>query len=141
MDWGPVVVAGITGIAAVAKVVLDRSHVGGTRSRIRRDLDLLERMPDGDAKIALGDFIDRRVLALVEDEQTKSRDASGIVLAVLFLALAAWMSAQALSSDGFSTWWVFAVPLGLLGFVGLSQDAIPRERDERGRPRRSTKAS
>lgn len=137
MDWGAVVVAGITAVAAVAKVVLDRNHIGGTRARIRRDLDLLERMPEGEAKNALSDFVDRRVLALVTDEQTKTRDLNGVVLAILFLASAAWMAAQALSSDGSSVWWVGAVPLALFGVVGLSQDAVPRERDERGRPQRS----
>lgn len=132
MDWDAAVVAGITGLAAIAKVLLDRGHWGGTRARIRHDLDLLERMPDGEAKEALRAFVDRRVLALLADEQTKTRDPTGIVLGLTFIATATWMAVQALSG-GSALWWFGAVPIGLLGIVGFSQDVVPRERDERGR--------
>ncbi|MGI9194587.1 MAG: hypothetical protein ACR2FO_08805 [Actinomycetota bacterium] len=135
MDWNRALVA-IASVASVVGVV--REIARSTRRHRRRDwiikdLDILKLLPDAsEARPRLEAHINREVMQLVDDEEQKRRDPFGIVLAVIFIALAAWTAF--LAYQGSHGWLVAAVPLALLGVVGLAQDAVPRKRNEKGRP-------
>ncbi|MGH8877192.1 MAG: hypothetical protein ACRD0P_07625 [Stackebrandtia sp.] len=64
-----------------------------------------------------------------------TRNVTGIVLAAVFLAIAAFLVYLGISRDG---WWLLAlIPafvVGMLGTVGLVQDAPKRLRDAKGHP-------
>jgi hypothetical protein len=106
----------------------------------------MNRLPESSqSRKSLEQSVEIRVAYLVMVTQTPAigrsatgpeltRSWFGIVLALVLLALAVGAAYLAFR-DGGSLWWLTAaVPCALLGSAGLSQDAVRRERDERGRP-------
>lgn len=135
MDWddaaklvaalGPVIVAWL-GLQA------SRSELRGRRARLMQDVELLKLLPqDSESKRVLEIHIERAISRLAEDDE-KTRDPFGIVLALLFLASAGWGWVQTLAG---SNWWlVLALPSTVIGIVGFTRDIVPAKRDSRGRP-------
>ncbi len=134
-DWSKVVLAVIPVVGAVAKLL--RSAVQGRRGRLVGDADLLAKLPPDSAayKRMLG-HLDDEVARIIEDEDGKRRDVVGIVLGVALLAGAAALTISAWRSDGDVSpfLWAAAAVVAIVGTVGLVQDAIPRTRDDAGRP-------
>lgn len=108
----------------------------GERDRIARDLDLMERLPAAsEGRKLLGDQVERRIQGLINREREKRRDVTGIVLALVFVSVGVFLVIVAAVSSGW--WWLLLLPVVfalLLGAFGLSQNAVPRLRDEKGRP-------
>lgn len=107
-----------------------------TREIVRQDVELLALLPEGsEAKKALQRHIDDTVRKIVEDEDQRTRDGTGSCAAVACLIVA--VALLGISGGRGGPWWWLSVPavfIGLLGGVGLSQDAVPRRRDAKGRP-------
>ena len=134
-DWSKVVLAAIPMVGAVAKLL--RGAVKSRRGRFVSDADLLAKLPPDSAayKRMLG-HLDEEVARIIEEEDRKRRDVVGVVLGVALLAGAAALAVSAWRSDrDLSPFlWAAAAVVALLGTVGLVQDAIPRARDDTGRP-------
>jgi hypothetical protein len=134
-DWSKVALAAIPVVGAVAKLL--RGAVKGRRGRLISDADLLAKLPPDSAayKRMLG-HLDEEVARIIEEEDRKRRDVVGVVLGVALLAGAAALVVSAWRSDrDLSPFlWAAAAVVAFLGTVGLVQDAIPRARDDSGRP-------
>jgi hypothetical protein len=105
---------------------------GRRRNEIKADLDLYTLLPDkSPAKRTLLTHIERAIQDVVHAEESKRRDPLGIGIAVVFLLGALLLFI--LLRDQWWTWLAISF-LVLFGVVGLAQDAVPRERDARGRP-------
>ena len=134
-DWSKVVLAVIPVVGAVAKVL--RGAVRGRRGRLSSDADLLAKLPPDSAayKRMLG-HLDEEVGRIIEEEDRKRRDVVGVVLGVALLAGAAALVVSAWHSDRDVSpfLWAAAAVVAIVGTVGLVQDAIPRTRDDAGRP-------
>jgi hypothetical protein len=132
-DAAPVVVAGVT---VAGGLVQARRKRPMTREIVKQDVELLGLLPqDSDAREALARHIDTTVRRIVEDEDQRTRDYGGSCLAIAFLAVAVVLTVICFSRGG--AWWWLSPPtacVGLLGAVGLGQDAVPKRRDARGRP-------
>ena len=134
-DWSKVVLAAIPVVGAVAKSL--RGAVKGRRGQLISDAALLAKLPPDSAayKRLLG-HLDEEVARIIDEEDRKRRDVVGVVLGVALLAGAAALVVSAWRSDGDVSpfLWAAAAVVAFLGTVGLVQDAIPRARDDRGRP-------
>ncbi len=134
-DWSKVVLAVIPVVGAVAKLL--RGSVKGRRGRLISDADLLAKLPpDSAAYKRMLSHLDEEVARIIDEEDTKRRDAVGIMLGVALLAGAAALVVSAWHSDrDLSPFlWAAAAVVAFLGTIGLVQDAIPRTRDDIGRP-------
>ncbi|MFD5983659.1 hypothetical protein [Streptomyces cyaneofuscatus] len=79
--------------------------------------------------------IEDSIRQIIEVEDKKRRDPFGVVLAIIFILIAASLIAASFINGGLY-WWL-TVPgavTGIFGLAGLAQDATKRNRDERGRP-------
>ncbi|MFI5659487.1 hypothetical protein [Streptomyces sp. NPDC051684] len=132
-DAVPLVVAAITVIGSIVQARRKRPL---TREIVKQDVELLGLLPeDSDARRVLGAHVDATVRRIVEEEDQRTRDHAGTCLAIAFLLIALLLSAVSVSRGG--VWWWLTAPaalVGLLGAVGLGQDAVPRRRDAHGRP-------
>ncbi len=130
-EISPIVVAALAAVTAAIRFWGDRAG----RQRLKLDLEILQLLPqDATVRSLWLAQIERRIDDALERESERTRDPSGIVLALLFLAAGGVVTYESASGD-FSGWWAaLAAVLVLFGAVGLSQDAIPRRRDARGRP-------
>jgi hypothetical protein len=134
-DWSKVVLAAIPVVGAVAKLL--RGAVKGRRGRLVSDAELLAKLPpDSPAYERMLGHLDEEVAHVIEDEDRKRRDVVGVVLGVALLAGAAALVVSAWRSDGDVApfLWAAAAVVAVLGTVGLVQDAMPRARDDAGRP-------
>lgn len=61
------------------------------------------------------------------------RDSFGIVLSIIFLAIAGLLAWGALNGGWWTLLWVLAGPFALFGVVGLIEDATKHPRDDEGR--------
>ena len=134
-DWSKVALAAIPVVGAVAKLL--RGAVKGRRGRLISDADLLAKLPPDSAayKRMLG-HLDEEVARIIEEEDRTRRDVVGVVLGVALLAGAAALVVSAWRSDrDLSPFlWAAAAVVAILATVGRGQDAIPRARDDSGRP-------
>ncbi|HMG45514.1 MAG TPA: hypothetical protein VK611_29545 [Acidimicrobiales bacterium] len=138
MDWSAVgqAAAGTVTVAAAAWRWLGGGVSSDSRRRgIHRNLELYAQLPeDFGSRDALARDIDRQVGLLISELQVEKRvDPIGIWLGLAFVAGAGAIVYRILAVDWTGWWWWVVASLALVGVVGLSQDAIPRERDERGR--------
>lgn len=147
MEWSTAgqAAAALGAAAAAAQRWLRVAASAESRRRtVLRYLDLYDRLPEmSNARTWLGQLIDQQVgLLLAESQVHKRVDPVGIGLGLVFLAAGGAVSYRILAVDWSGWWWFVVGLLILVGLVGLSQDAVPRERDERGRPtRRPTPAT
>jgi hypothetical protein len=111
------------------------------RQDIGRNLDLHDRLPhDCGARQQLLSHIENQVELLIAQEQIEKRvDVRGIVLGLLLLAGAAALAYRIVATDWSGGWWAAVILLATIGAVGFAQDVVPQERDERGRPVRSSR--
>lgn len=107
------------------------------RSRIRDDIEILDRLPaESPAADPLRAHIERSVLRLVESERTHRRDSGGLILTAFFAAATAWAVRAAVTG---SDWWFIAVVgLGLFTIAGFATSFPKVPRDERGREIKQT---
>ena len=134
-DWSKVVLAAIPVVGAVAKVL--RGAVQGRRGRLVSDAALLAKLPvDSAAYERLLGHLDEEVARIIDEEDRRRRNLVGVVLGVALLAGAAALVVSAWRSDRDVApfLWAAAAVVAFLGTVGLVQDAIPRARDDTGRP-------
>jgi hypothetical protein len=138
VDWGlvgEIAVAALATLAAGLRLMDSRQAMSRRRSQLVNDLDLLDRLPPGsEAHERLERFVHESVVDLVVRETEERRDPVGVVLAGAFLVGAVWAGYQYWVHEGSRWWVVLAAVLALFGLVGMSQDAVPRRRDARGRP-------
>lgn len=132
-DAAPIAVAGIT---VVGGLVQARRKRPVTREIVKQDLELLGLLPeDSAARGRLQEHIESTISKIIEDEDQRTRHASGAFLAVVFILIAVGLLSISVNRGG--GWWWLSIPaafIGLLGAFGLGQDAVPRRRDARGRP-------
>lgn len=113
-----------------------QAHRGRPRGRdvLRKDLKILKQLPvESTARERLLEHIDKNILDIIESEDEETRRASGVVLALTFLGIAVFLVVEAFILGGW--WWTLIIPasvIAVFGGVGLSQDAVPRKRNERG---------
>ncbi|MEU6174816.1 hypothetical protein ABZ832_23255 [Streptantibioticus parmotrematis] len=133
-DAAPIAIAGITVIGSLIQARRKRPL---TREVVKQDLELLALLPEGSAaRDQLQAHVDTTIKKIIEDEDQRTRDATGSCLAAGFLIISIVLLIVAFHRGG--TWWWLSCPaaiIGLLGCAGLAQDAVPRRRDARGRPR------
>jgi hypothetical protein len=106
-----------------------------SRDRLRRDLELLEAMPDDlEVKAEYKQHISKAFESLIKDEDERSRDPRGVVLGIVLMIVGAWLVWTAFDLGG---WWHVLTVFGMLLFsvaaFGTAQDATKQRRDERGR--------
>lgn len=103
-------------------------------AEIKSLLEIANLLPEtSEARRAATQDAESQLIGLLRDETTKRRDPTGFVLAIVFLLGGAWAGIAAFTGSG---WWlgILAFVLLALGATGLSQDAVRRERDAKGRP-------
>lgn len=127
MNW-ELLIAAAAVIAGLARYL---ATTRGVRNRIKSDLEIMERLPDGLSKRRLEQHINEQVDALITSTREKRRDPFGIVLGLILLGLGVWLIA--LGVTGSNLWFLPAFVLLIFGIAGVSLDAVPRRRDERGR--------
>ncbi len=134
----PVAVAAIGVVGSWLQV--RRGRLRG-RDLLRQDLKILKQLPaESNARERLLEHIDNEIISIIESDEEKTRRPTGIVLAIIFLALAIFLLVEAITRAGW--WWWLILPAiftTIFGTVGLSQDAIPRKRDEKGNAIRQPK--
>jgi uncharacterized membrane protein HdeD (DUF308 family) len=89
--------------------------------------------PESNGRTKLQEHIDASIARLIEDEDERRRDAFGMTLGLIFLALGVWVASFPVRSDGSSLWWLLAIPLMVIGLIGFVQDSTPKKRNEQGR--------
>ncbi|MFJ9848025.1 hypothetical protein [Streptomyces sp. NPDC101150] len=103
---------------------------------LSEDAELLALLPeDSEAKRILAAHIDATVRKIVEGEDERTRDLSGVLFWASFLALAVFLVVVAADRGGY--WWLLCLPAAvawLLGAPAVLQDASLRRRDAGGRP-------
>ncbi|KAB2341529.1 hypothetical protein [Actinomadura rudentiformis] len=112
---------------------IQRTH-GGTWKSIKDELEIYSLLPDNShAKEILLKRAEAAIMQHVEDEKELRRDPFGIVLALTFLTIGATIAALAFRGG----WWLASLlPAAffvVFGIAGLNLDAVPRQRDEKGR--------
>lgn len=134
MNWGDLVGA-LSGVAvAVLRLVGVRSSRGRRRDQIKRDLEIVQLLPEASAaRSELLAHIEDSLNVLIKDERERRRNPSGVVLGLVLVGIAGW-AASAATRGGSAWWWLLAIPLGAIGLFGAVDDATRRRRDERGRP-------
>lgn len=128
-------------IAAVGKVIRTKRAAVNRRTRLQQDLALYQELETSPAKEKLKKHIEQQVDVLV-NEPAKRVDPAGIILGLFFLGGGAWLGWTALNLDAWWAKWpliLVAAVMLLFAAVGLLQDAIPRVRDESGRPLKDVK--
>lgn len=131
-------------ISAIVVAVLGIGAVGlqygwrrdRRRDRARQDLHLLHDLPEeSGVRQELLAHIDGQIRDVIASEAEMTRSMTGVTLAIVFLAGGGWLIYLAIADRG---WWYLtlaaAIPIVMLGAVGLSQDSRRRRRDDRGRP-------
>jgi hypothetical protein len=132
--WAKVLVP-VSAIAVPAlKLAGDRLGSQARRQRIKLDIELMISLPENHpGRSKLEQHVDRSIQSLIELESLKRRDPTGIGVAFFFALVAVTAAYFAFRDDG-SLWWLWlGAPCAVLSIVGFSQDAVRRERDERGR--------
>ncbi|OII67459.1 hypothetical protein [Streptomyces sp. CC77] len=114
-----------------------------SRDRLKKDLELLEAMPDDiPIKSDYKQHISKSFEALIRDEDRRSRNPRGVVLGVLLMVVGGWLIWVGFDLGG--GWWHFLTAFGVLLFLiaafGTTEDATMHQRDERGRVIRRTEA-
>ncbi|MGA4801238.1 hypothetical protein [Streptomyces lavendulocolor] len=126
----------VVGILAFAGVLWQgRRPRFDSRDRLKRDLELLEAMPDDLAvKAEYKQHISKAFELLIRDEDERSRDPRGVVLGIILMIVSAWLLWTAFDLGG---WWHVLTAFGGLLFIvaafGTAQDVTKHHRDERGR--------
>lgn len=132
-DWAPILVAVITVAGGLFQARRKRPM---TREIVKQDAELLALLPeDSEAKRILAAHVDATVRKIVEGEDEQTRDLSGVLFWISFLALGVFLVVVAADRGGY--WWLLCVPAAiawLLGGPAVVQDASLRRRDARGRP-------
>jgi len=119
------------------------------RDTVLQDLEIWNQLPEGArGRDVLLQTVESRVLAIATgamgwpggggNAPERTRSGLGIALALFLLGMAGLTMYLALRSGGSLWWLVAAIPAGLIGVTGMIQDAIPRERDDKGKPVRRT---
>lgn len=137
VNWellGGIALAMLAAVAAVAQLlrVLPRQ-----RDRIMQEVKLLNSLPrESAARQSLLDHIDQLILKSIKAEAELRRDPTGIVLGLILMGGGLIPLYYGWEAGGFvrAMLWVLAGFLLILGGMGFTQDVVPRERDERGRP-------
>jgi hypothetical protein len=141
MNWGDaskVLLAVLPVIGAVAKLLSGATL--GRRGRLTANADLLAKLPKGSqAYEAVLAQLGNDAALLVQEERRPRRNVVGIVLSVGFVVIAAGVALAAAATGSPMSWflWAAAVLVAFFGVVGLMQDAVRRERDDKGRPIRA----
>ncbi|MFI9026535.1 hypothetical protein [Streptomyces sp. NPDC053560] len=106
------------------------------RERVKADLELLALLPeDSEMAPALRRHIEESLQKMIEVEDRKRREPVGVVLGLLFIAIAIGLLVVGYVNGG-AYWWLAApaAVIGTFGSAGLAQDVTKQTRDERGRP-------
>jgi uncharacterized membrane protein YqjE len=127
------IIIALVGLMGVAWQVR-RAH-GGTLKSIKEELDIYSLLPDeSPAKKLLLDRAEAAIVRHLSDEMELRRDPYGMALALFLLTSGAVMTLLVFT-DQWS--WLTLIPAAIFlifGVAGLHQDAVPRKRDENGRP-------
>jgi hypothetical protein len=132
LSWvTPVAVAAI-GVAG-SWLQVRRGRLRG-RDLLRQDLKILKQLPtESNSRKRLLEHIDKEIIDIIESDEEKKRNATGTVLATIFILGAIFLVVEAIIQAGW--WWWLLIPaiiIATFGLVGLSQDAVPRKRNEKG---------
>ena len=126
----------IAALGLIAAFVQTRRNQDKGRSQLQQDAELFKILPEeSTARSELLVHIDKQVVRLIRNEDELTRDPTGILLAIIFLAVAVALAVTSFREGG--VWWFLIAPasfFGIFGLVGLGQDLPRRKRDERGRP-------
>lgn len=130
--------AGAVGAAGAAASKLGEL-LSGRRQHLKLDLEILDALPESSAvRSELLQYIEAEIRVLIVERTTKRRDWGEVSLGVAFIALAILIASAV--SDGWTyLLWLPVGFCGLMGAVGIWQGAVPRLRDERGRPIKNTR--
>ena len=132
MNWNAVLTAAFAAIVGLTALIRDWTATQGLRTRIKQEMELLDRLPDSSSmRDELAAHIDRGIAQLVGQEQEERRDPGGIVLALFLAAFTTWTIVRGV--DGTDLWFVATAILGLLTIAGFAISVPKVRRDERGR--------
>ncbi|MFI6021043.1 hypothetical protein ACIBCP_25805 [Streptomyces sp. NPDC051287] len=133
MNYQPVAAA-VVAVCGVIGLVIQGRRSQHVMNDVKRDLEVLALLPEGsEQRASLQLSIEGAVARYVADQRDKTRDWSGVAVA-LFLATAGaflwWLPA----SNGGYWWWcvVGAIPFSLFGFFGFFESIARARRDSKG---------
>jgi hypothetical protein len=132
-NWVPPVAVALIGVAG-SLLQVRRGRPRG-RELLKQDLELLHLFPnDSEVRPRLLQHIEKNFDRLLTDEEEKRRDPLGIGVAIFLLMISVGLVVVSFINGG---WWLWLLaPAGFIAIfaiAGLSLDAVPRKRDEKGR--------
>lgn len=124
------VVAALGGIVAAVMQGWRRPRL---RDEIEQDLRIVNALPGGDSSRAeLLSSVRERVGRLLGANEAR-RDPSGMVLALIFVALAVFFTYQSMRGGWANAFWLLVAFFGIFGIFGFVESCMKAERDARGR--------
>ncbi|MFC8131573.1 hypothetical protein [Streptomyces sp. NPDC057302] len=133
MNYQPIAAA-VVAVCGVVGLIMQARRARHAMDDVKRDLEVWALLPEAsEQRQPLQSSIEEAVARYVADQRDKTRDLSGVVVAV-FLATAGgflwWLSA----SNGGYWWWcaLGAVPFSLFGVVGFFESIVLARRDSKG---------
>lgn len=133
MTWPQALVAIAGSVVAGLAILREWPAMRGPVPRIRRQLDLLDALPDDSAvRTILREAIDQDVHEMLTAQRELRRDPGGMALGAVILVGGVWAVVEA-ASGGAAWQWAVGAVFVLLGTVGFASDATAARRDERGR--------
>ncbi|MFD7599564.1 hypothetical protein ACFWAN_03040 [Streptomyces mirabilis] len=126
--------ASVVAVCGVVGLVVQARRTRNVMDDAKRDLEVLALLPvTSGQRAALQQSIEDAVARYLADRRDKSRDPSGIVIALFLAATGAFLWWLAASNGGY-WWWCAAValPSSLFGVFGFVESVTLAQRDAKG---------
>lgn len=131
-DW---VLKSVPVVATVLTAVVSASKgPGALRSRLKHDVELIEKVPESDARTALLDLVQSEIHALRRWEVDARRDWTSFVFALICAPSFGFLTIWLVQQDDWWSWLsVLTGTLSLVLLYGIFESAQRVPRDKKGR--------
>ncbi|MEU8890358.1 hypothetical protein [Streptomyces sp. NPDC048442] len=133
MNYQPMAAA-VVAVCGVVALIIQGRRARHVMDDVKRDLEVWVLLPEAsEQRPALQNSIEEAVASYVADQRDKTRDLSGMVLAVLLAVAGSFLWWLAASNGGY-WWWCAAgaAPFSLLGVGGFFESSARTRRDSKG---------
>jgi hypothetical protein len=129
VDWETILTAVAGGLAALSRINAPWA-ARGRRNEIKHDVELLNVLPDGDAKMRLEKDINKRIIKMIEEREFRKTDPYALFWMVVFAALTVWTLIKGL--EGPNWWFVGTAFMGALTVSAFNSTFFPKRKNDQG---------